>query len=298
MNGRVYDPVTGRFLSPDNQVQAPENTQSYNRFSYCFNNPLKYTDPTGWLGSNTMNGGGETVGADGLTNSEWIALSIPSPYELDMYLSSLNPNSYASPAFVKEVNLKNELYSGGNSNSHISYHYEAMTGTCWIVSEDYTEWHYKGTYRYYVLMANAAGGGGIPGGEHGNEMLGFTKAVGEGGHLMVHGAEATLENEAKYFAKLGQLSKAAGSEAAVAIAKNVGHGIGFFNVGISVAQGFDHGWSNGDFAKLALSGVVFIPYVGWAYGLADLGTELVTGKSITDRVGETIDGERGGVGEW
>ncbi len=47
MDGRVYDPVIGRFLSPDNYVQLPENSQSFNRYSYCLNNPLKYTDPTG-----------------------------------------------------------------------------------------------------------------------------------------------------------------------------------------------------------------------------------------------------------
>ncbi|MCR5455370.1 MAG: RHS repeat-associated core domain-containing protein [Bacteroidales bacterium] len=52
MGGRVYDPILGRFLSPDPYVQAPENSQNFNRFSYCLNNPLKYTDPTGefvWL---------------------------------------------------------------------------------------------------------------------------------------------------------------------------------------------------------------------------------------------------------
>jgi RHS repeat-associated protein len=47
MNGRLYDPVLGRMLSPDNYIQAPDNTQSYNRYSYCINNPLKYTDPSG-----------------------------------------------------------------------------------------------------------------------------------------------------------------------------------------------------------------------------------------------------------
>ena len=49
MNGRLYDPVLGRFLSPDNYVQAPESSQSFNRYSYCMNNPLKYTDPSGDL---------------------------------------------------------------------------------------------------------------------------------------------------------------------------------------------------------------------------------------------------------
>lgn len=47
MNGRFYDPILGRMLSPDNYVQAPGFTQSFNRYSYCLNNPLKYTDPTG-----------------------------------------------------------------------------------------------------------------------------------------------------------------------------------------------------------------------------------------------------------
>ena len=47
MNGRVYDPLLGRMNSPDNYVQSPLNTQSYNRFSYAGNNPMKYTDPSG-----------------------------------------------------------------------------------------------------------------------------------------------------------------------------------------------------------------------------------------------------------
>lgn len=52
MNGRLYDPILGRFLSPDNYVQMPDFSQSFNRYSYCLNNPLKYTDPDGefaWL---------------------------------------------------------------------------------------------------------------------------------------------------------------------------------------------------------------------------------------------------------
>ncbi len=47
MNCRMYDPVLGRFLSPDNFVQNPLSTQNYNRFTYRLNNPLKYIDPSG-----------------------------------------------------------------------------------------------------------------------------------------------------------------------------------------------------------------------------------------------------------
>ena len=48
-NGRLYDPVLGRFFSPGNYVQMPDNSQNFNRYSYCLNNPLKYTDPSGNL---------------------------------------------------------------------------------------------------------------------------------------------------------------------------------------------------------------------------------------------------------
>ena len=47
MNGRLYDPLIGRFLSTDNFVQEPWNSQNFNRYSYCLNNPLMYTDPSG-----------------------------------------------------------------------------------------------------------------------------------------------------------------------------------------------------------------------------------------------------------
>ena len=47
MNGRMYDPVMSSFLSVDNYVQAPDFSQSFNRYAYCLNNPLKYTDPSG-----------------------------------------------------------------------------------------------------------------------------------------------------------------------------------------------------------------------------------------------------------
>ena len=52
MNARLYDPVLGRFLSPDPYVQLPDFAQNYNRYSYCMNSPLMYVDKNGesfWL---------------------------------------------------------------------------------------------------------------------------------------------------------------------------------------------------------------------------------------------------------
>jgi len=61
MGGRIYDPSTGRFAQADPIVQAPENGQSLNRYSYVFNNPLSYTDPTGYF-AETDCGGAATGG--------------------------------------------------------------------------------------------------------------------------------------------------------------------------------------------------------------------------------------------
>ena len=48
-NARLYDPEIGRFISADPIVPDPFNPQSLNRYSYVLNNPLIYTDPSGYL---------------------------------------------------------------------------------------------------------------------------------------------------------------------------------------------------------------------------------------------------------
>lgn len=44
---RRYDPELGRFIQPDSIVPNPANPQAYDRYSYAFDNPVKYTDPSG-----------------------------------------------------------------------------------------------------------------------------------------------------------------------------------------------------------------------------------------------------------
>ncbi|MDX1252252.1 MAG: hypothetical protein IDH49_08420 [Gammaproteobacteria bacterium] len=48
MNGRLYDPNLARFTQADPYIQNPANLQDLNRYSYVNNNPLKYTDPSGY----------------------------------------------------------------------------------------------------------------------------------------------------------------------------------------------------------------------------------------------------------
>lgn len=61
MNGRVYDPVLGYFLSPDPFSQFPNYTQGFNRYSYCLNNPLSFNDPSGYFSCPSLNFSTEEV---------------------------------------------------------------------------------------------------------------------------------------------------------------------------------------------------------------------------------------------
>lgn len=77
MNARLYDPHTGRMLSPDIAVTMPYSSQGYNRYSYANNNPLKFIDPDGnepitlsVLLIAAVKGAAISVAANGISN--WI----------------------------------------------------------------------------------------------------------------------------------------------------------------------------------------------------------------------------------
>ncbi|MDR0237798.1 polymorphic toxin type 47 domain-containing protein [Acinetobacter sp.] len=63
MNGRVYDPQIGRFISADPNIDGADDTQGYNRYAYVRNNPGSASDPSGygwfsdfvgWLGDDVL----------------------------------------------------------------------------------------------------------------------------------------------------------------------------------------------------------------------------------------------------
>ena len=67
-DARLYDPVVGRFITPDTVIPDIYNPQDLNRYSYVRNNPLKYTDPTGHYRDFGM--GNDVVGKTGLLDTE------------------------------------------------------------------------------------------------------------------------------------------------------------------------------------------------------------------------------------
>lgn len=63
MNGRVYDPSVGRFLSADQAIGSLGDSQSINPYSYVGNRPVSFVDPTGEdpatdIGEIVITGGG------------------------------------------------------------------------------------------------------------------------------------------------------------------------------------------------------------------------------------------------
>lgn len=77
MNGRIYDPLMGRFMSADIMIEAPYELASHNRYSYVWNNPLNRTDPSGfcWVCDpvgetlKTVNHIGDVIRTDPMANA-------------------------------------------------------------------------------------------------------------------------------------------------------------------------------------------------------------------------------------
>jgi RHS repeat-associated protein len=67
MRGRLYDPMIGRFLSTDPLVANPGSSQGYNRYSYVYNDPLNFVDPTGFLGDGSEHHGEDCSYSNGIT---------------------------------------------------------------------------------------------------------------------------------------------------------------------------------------------------------------------------------------
>lgn len=110
MNGRFYDPYLQRFLSPDKFVQSQYNAQNYNRFSYCFNNPMMFTDPTGWINEPRVRDTYMIPERSSANNNIWVNLpGLPKVEENNDKNKKDKPkdsNSSVKSDQSKEVNVK------------------------------------------------------------------------------------------------------------------------------------------------------------------------------------------------
>ncbi len=95
MGGRLYDPIAGRMMSADPFVQAPFFGQSYNRYSYTWNNPLSLIDPSGYVTFAPVNDGSDNnllsqISNNNTISQQFISNSINWNLALNYKLDTLN----------------------------------------------------------------------------------------------------------------------------------------------------------------------------------------------------------------
>ena len=122
MNGRIYDPRTARFLSPDPYVSLPLSTQSYNRYSYASNNPMKFTDPSGFFLKKIFKGIKRAIkGVVGFVKDNFqVIASIAAGY----YIGAWAANSFIDSAVSKLVWSPGGMWSG----TYMGAYNSALTG--------------------------------------------------------------------------------------------------------------------------------------------------------------------------
>jgi len=197
MNGRIYDPEISRFLSPDPVIQDPYSIFSYNRYSYCLNNPLKYSDPSGFIVQNE------------------------DPPEMQV----LNPGwfKYAEPTNLNYYNPFDFLESGGGGGSGGStyekpgegdngiglagVYYDHVSGTYRSTAPGNPELSRAGVTEYFHYLMQAANGGdkvyydlGLH--SYYKRYLKYlaVEGIAFGGSLQVKGAANVYMKNGKYYA--------------------------------------------------------------------------------------------------
>lgn len=108
MNGRIYDPVIARMLSADPTVPDPSDLQAFNRYSYVLNNPLRYTDPSGFSSEDDDDDKNEEIeeSSEGDDLSESIeSVAIHEGEEVE-----------GIPIRDSGIEIKDETYSDGNTS--------------------------------------------------------------------------------------------------------------------------------------------------------------------------------------
>jgi RHS repeat-associated protein len=119
-NARYYDATIGRFISADTIIPNPMNPQAFNRYSYCFNNPLKYVDPSGYkvvVSGEDYRIIQEMLQRDDLSSAEWwFLLSVVTSPEYKAY--EAYRKSYRESADELEESEKTILFKTGDTSGY------------------------------------------------------------------------------------------------------------------------------------------------------------------------------------
>lgn len=275
MNGRVYDPFVARFLSPDRYVQSPDYTQSFNRYSYGFNNPLKYTDPTGWIGANTTGGAGE-YNYDGGMAPSW-QRNPSQPYWMGLDKGLARATEMTNRGWA---NYEGARHLGGYYQRHYYSIAYTRTGYDNFLSKFTQETVVEGFHFDSFYWNNG------PPGQGGNNLADYVELAGDIGGPIGSGAKNILDNRGAYMPRgqIYKMNKAVTVRTPVVNINTTSKVLNYTRlggkvlvVGGVVATGYQVGSdiSNGDFYSAGAratvfgvaAGVAFIPVVGWGFAI-------------------------------
>jgi RHS repeat-associated protein len=236
MNGRVFDPLIGRFMSVDPFIQAPFELQSHNRYAYVMNNPLAFTDPSGYTCSFGIGGSLSDCVSDA-------GSSISRVWQRDIYGSEIGQIALtASAAYFGGVWGAVGYASGSTYDRTGSFESAAKAGLiAWATAKGFT-WA-KGTGDYIYAA-------------HG--LVGCVSTVASGGKC---GAGAAAAMFGKYATNnwIGETAEGkwdTGQFVATITAGGVGSVLGggkFENGAKTAAYGYIFNWGAGKYKDQRLS---------------------------------------------
>jgi RHS repeat-associated protein len=284
MNGRMYDPLVGRFLNADPFIQNPGATQDYNRYSYCLNNPLKYIDPSGYIlemqdlppDTEQLSAAGEFYRKFSGTRSIYDFSTIGGRYSpsgsLDVIGTLLNNSNggywSSSTGIISFDDISSVIFSGTPENR-----FQTLLG-----------WDYTDGSSFYYSDGSA--------GQGGHNAADYVELGGDVGGPIGAGAKNILDNRGAYMPR-GQIY---GMNRDITVRTPLGginttsKALNYVRVGGKIvvvagvlATGYQVGndISNGNYASAGAraavmgiaAGAAFIPVVGWGIaagiGVAD-----------------------------
>jgi len=249
MNGRVFDPAIGRFLSADPIVQSPLNGQSLNRYSYAMNSPLSFTDPSGFNRERDHIRPLNPLSAGEIPRENWVTTTASRLW--DMLPSWLHVNSGpANPNRSSEVSGGS---AGGESKAPGQTIETVVVKASRIKSPDFCK-------QAEQLAAQLGGGSGGPSGGSPNPL-----AVADNILTLTGGFADSAANSTRGDAFMRMTSDAADRSALsprVAMSNEAAFGptarlIGRASLGVNVAQvvqGSTEGYANGGGVEGAFRG--------------------------------------------